>query len=938
MQQVSPLVRMMAITALFIGAVCVPAANVRASSSSNSLAEGLVSYWPLDEADGSREDLQGSNDLIPNNGVSSSHGIRGLAAALDPSKKQSLSISDGLQNGLDFNAAFSFSGWYKFRSLPTAFECITPFSKFAWAGNQSYVLNICHNAGVQELRLTLTDDGAPLGSPFEEETQVASLAVEQWHHITIAYNGDRGQVEFYVDGEKVGLTHTTSMHRLFNSSEPFILGAHGTNQLHMSGLIDEVGLWNRALTPEEVALLYNEGRGLPYSYFGSTTDPEPEAGATSSVAFIPGIMGSRLYRPASDGGEERLWERVADDSLAALALTEDGTSVNASVYAKGVVDEIRPLTGLASLITAGEGYRAWMDYMDELVARGDVPAWKALAYDWRLATDELYRYGAERSSGGVNYAEVPATGMPYLLAQLEILAAQAPSGKVTIVAHSNGGLVAKNLLKYLDDTNSPLLNKIDTVILVASPQLGTPKAIRELLHGIEMPAQQTVRKTLQYMPGAYGLLPAPALMGKLPAAEPVVEGDESLSKLSVMNDLAGRSLHTYDELASFLTAESGTRTPASTTDYLYPNILSSTLLDRAHDMHAAADAWSAPEGVRFVEIVGTGLWTPRGVHYRAIKARVTRHTAVTSLKSEWRANMNGDGTVLAAAAESGEADRTYYVDLSGFNKHAKKAFAHGTILSAPPVQELVRTLLQTDEPATPLYMNTAGTHSAFPRAEMRAYSPVDMHLYEDGKHTGVLSSTTTDLGRPFEAEVPNSHYEEWTDVKYLGTMLEGGETNVTLDGTGWGTFTLECDLFDGDAKTGSYLFMDVPVGPQSTGRVVLTEDAAPTLAYDMNGDGKVDMTVTAQPSGTELTSAGLMARLRMYVRTAGLSRWLTEWIDGRLEVAEKLILKRSKGNMTAAKVILRTIEFTLTRQTPQHIPEEKAAVMEELLSELISRL
>ena len=87
------------------------------------------------------------------------------------------------------------------------------------------------------------------------------------------------------------------------------------------------------------------------------------------------------------------------------------------------------------------------------------------------------------------------------------MAENSPTGKVSIVAHSNGGLVTRNLLKYLEETNHSLLEKIDKVIFVGSPLLGTPKTVGELLHGTTA-ADGTVRDVEENMPGVYGLLPS----------------------------------------------------------------------------------------------------------------------------------------------------------------------------------------------------------------------------------------------------------------------------------------------------------------------------------------------------------------------------------------------------------------------------------------------
>ena len=117
---------------------------------------------------------------------------------------------------------------------------------------------------------------------------------------------------------------------------------------------------------------------------------------------------------------------------------------------------------------------------------------------------------------GDNISYLTATSSPYVIQELKRLAKSSKTGKVTIVAHSNGGLVAKALMQKLGDAETAKL--IDKVIFVAVPQVGTPQAIGALLHGYEqgLPkdwisvflSESTARTLAQNMSSAYNLLPS----------------------------------------------------------------------------------------------------------------------------------------------------------------------------------------------------------------------------------------------------------------------------------------------------------------------------------------------------------------------------------------------------------------------------------------------
>ncbi len=883
-----------------------------------TLVDGLVSYWPLDEEGGVRVDAQGGNDLTENNGVGSTEGKLGLAADFVPDHSTSLSIADTDQRGLDIPGDYTFAAWIRPHSFPQDGTLFGKFYDFidyygSHADQRSY-LGILYSYAIMPY---LSGDGVNyVGRQLSYD-----FRQDEWQYVVMSYFAATGSMKLYVNGLEVS-NAVGFPTNLFNSTATFFLGAYKTGAYGFyDGLMDEVGIWNRALTADEVVRLYNGGEGLPYG--------EKKTGA-SSVAFLPGIMASRLYTNDT-GGEQKRWESVLAGDLAELGMNTDGTSKSTSLYTRDVLDDIRPITGLGSF---GEAYQGWISFMDGLVADGTLTEWKALPYDWRLATDELFLKGKDMGGGNISYTQVGT--VPYLLEVLEGLADRSPTSKVTIVAHSNGGLVAKNLIHYLEATHHPLLDKIDTLVLVASPQAGTPKALREVLHGIDMPAQQTLRDVVRFMPGAYGLLPSSHLMGLLD--EPVVETAASVATLPLMQDMAGTNITTYSNLRKFLTGEIGTRTDAATLGYLHPNLLSAALLASSSAMHEAVDVWR-PEHIRVIEVVGTGLWTPRGVAYRAYDRHTSSDTPVPSLRTEWLANDRGDGTVLAKSAESGESDETYYFGMNEYNAHEEANNNHMTVLSTKPVQELIRSHVLGGSDETPLYMNTTGATHPFPRFELRAYSPVDLHLYRGGMHTGVRSGEpATDLGRPYEAEIPNSYYEEWADVKYAGADLPASVL-VVLDGTGEGTFTLELDRYDGAAHDGTYAWTDLPVRQESRGTTTIDAEGVPVLLYDFDGDGDTDARLAPGDTFEAWQAYDVsFAGLREAIRDAGMGKLLEAWFLARVKLAEELHKKGGKGSAQAAKVLLETIVWSAERQGSKALTAEDATTIAKLARALELRL
>jgi len=66
------------------------------------------------------------------------------------------------------------------------------------------------------------------------------------------------------------------------------------NSSYWSGLIDEIGIWSRVLTADEITALYNEGTGITYP-FGTE---EEETATTTTSTSTNAILNSILFNQA----------------------------------------------------------------------------------------------------------------------------------------------------------------------------------------------------------------------------------------------------------------------------------------------------------------------------------------------------------------------------------------------------------------------------------------------------------------------------------------------------------------------------------------------------------------------------------------------------------------------------------------------------------------
>jgi pimeloyl-ACP methyl ester carboxylesterase len=883
----------------------------------------------MDEVLGMRADVVGGNDLMPTLGISTSTGIIKGAAKLSALEADKLTVEDSKQSGLDFSGDFSTSVWIKSTGYGSGDGQIL-FSKWQHTINNQYHVYIS-NTDIALLIAGECTDYAYIGKSWPH-----TISANQWHHLIFVYNATQGSAEVYADGVSLGVLSgfPTSV---ADCSAEFTVGARQdslSKSYYFDGLIDELGIWNRVLTPEEVARLYNNGVGIPYA---ATTTPPVLTHATSSVAFLPGIMGSRLYEadPTHLSDEEnQLWETFLQNDLRELNVLPNGTSDSASVYTRDIVDHFVKLTNNLRFVGI---YGDFSTYMDGLVAQQAIPAWEPLPYDWRVAMLELYNNGRSTvdSHGRQNISYAFASSTPYLKQELNRLADNSPTHKVTIVAHSMGGLVAKYLLAKLEADHDPLFQKIDKVVLVDSPQLGTPEAIAALMHGTSPTNPKTTRELAETMPTVHELLPSKEYF-RHTNARPLITFDGSLAKgLLPYSALASTTVVTYDGLTRYMTGMAGLWNDPGANDDATPNVLSSDLISYADDIHTMLDTWTPPAGIEVVQIASIGVDTISGIRYFNCRAKGCFFGRDT-LRHEYDMSVLGDGTVMKGSQAAGNVP-TYYLNLLEYNQVHHTNYVHKDILSVGVVQDLLVYNILSDESYTPPYMTKEEPTIGGRRFRARVFSPVDLHLYQDGKHTGITGPEVVgQLGRPYEEQVPNSYYKEWGDVKYVGVDAEEGPVTLSLKGTGTGTFRLEIDEVTGDAVSQTYAFANVPVGPAASGTIMLTTSGTPVLVYDLDGDGRVDARIVPGGNAGVASSSLYFSALRQAVRTSHMSSLLKVWINARVVLAEAEVKKGKKGNLVAAQAILKTIQFTLEQQTPKNISKSESDRLSELLQALMA--
>jgi len=235
----------------------------------SSLATDLVSYWELEEASGTRVDSHGSNDLTDNNTVGQATGKIGDAADFEASQSERLIASSPFTTA---TTDFSVSMWFK----P---ESIGAYQSLMQNGRQSNFWNILiHPNGRFQF---FKDNIAEYPSTF-------TLAAGTWYHLVIVKTGDgANNMAFFVNNAAAG---TASVGTISTPATAAYLGAYTTQGtsfvFHADGIIDEVGIWSKALTSTERSDLYNSGAGIPYDAGGGGGGAAAQAARRGAVMMM----------------------------------------------------------------------------------------------------------------------------------------------------------------------------------------------------------------------------------------------------------------------------------------------------------------------------------------------------------------------------------------------------------------------------------------------------------------------------------------------------------------------------------------------------------------------------------------------------------------------------------------------------------------------------
>ncbi len=482
------------------------------------------------------------------------------------------------------------------------------------------------------------------------------------------------------------------------------------------------------------------------------------------VIIIPGILGTELVR-----GDETLWLDLGrtivtpgDEFMDTLAMNVDGVSSIDGISATEVIRQ----KGLAGKVV--------FDYLGGLINKLKETGYKentdlfVFPYDWRL--DNVYT--AQK-----------------LKEKIDSVLSQTGSGKVTLVAHSMGGLIAK---QYIADNGS---DKVDKLIFIGTPHLGAPNAAKTLLFGDNLGFEFVfsflneleIKNIAQNMPSIYQLLPSPSYFTKLGG---------------YFYDLAIHKVFNYDETSAYLNIQGNNQ----------------SMLGQVVAFHSSLDSLDLSR-IKTYNIVGCKT---------ATITRIIRRNSEVGGDEYYLGMQTGDGTVPLGSA-----------DLAGFSG-VENFYVKNTVHSKMPSLDNVRQLVvkivagtvNTSTLPIDVQMTKDGCNGVGKLVSV--HSPVDLHVYDSsGNHAGPVENGGV------EQNIPGATYENIANNKFIFLPEDQNQIyNIKLDATATGTFSFRIQNIDNDEAQQTVYYNDIPIIPQSRSRIEISASSSDvSLQLDVDGTG-----------------------------------------------------------------------------------------------------
>ena len=351
------------------------------ASEATALMADCVGWWPLTEGSGTTAtDLVGSNDGTQSGGVSWKNSEIGTAASFDGSDDR-FDVS-GISTDFD-SSDFAVSLWLNLHDTSDS----QYFYVREGADGPGYIFWIANG----QVRVSLGTTGVFT----QNEYSIVNSLLDTWTHLTVSISGSKfssSSISVYKNGVLLSPSSTQNGNStLRDGSGNFVIGGRSSDNLrNVDADIQNVRVWERALTAEEALLLYERPWiGAEYNESDPLYPPVPSS-------LTPLDSGNSILTDL-----EGWWPLTETDNYASGAADISGNSYN--LTKTGTVTSEFSALGTVPLFDGSTGYlRKAQDMSSHTSGVGTVSLW------WRLDStaannpgDILFYVGDESTTDGM---------------------------------------------------------------------------------------------------------------------------------------------------------------------------------------------------------------------------------------------------------------------------------------------------------------------------------------------------------------------------------------------------------------------------------------------------------------------------------------------------------------------------------------------------------
>jgi hypothetical protein len=217
------------------------------NSVSGSLTNGLVGYWPF--CGNANDDSGNGNNGVVNGATLTTDRFGNANSAYNfNGTSDFIKVLDN--DLLDLTQNLTLSAWISPNSVVNE-QAV--FGKGKISSQTGY--SLLHNVLIPEKTgISIQNQPMPVS---EAHINSSTLNLNTWYQLLGTYNGN--ELKLYLNGVLVKTT-TTSLQLMPNSLTDLFIGCELSGFRFFNGKIDDVGIWNRALTLQEVTQLFNQNQ------------------------------------------------------------------------------------------------------------------------------------------------------------------------------------------------------------------------------------------------------------------------------------------------------------------------------------------------------------------------------------------------------------------------------------------------------------------------------------------------------------------------------------------------------------------------------------------------------------------------------------------------------------------------------------------------------